>query len=105
MAFSEASGPSSDRWGSELLKGLAGRVTDNPEVVALDCVFSGFSRESLNVSFGGHLPWAHCWSRCWLLWMRALASVLFAVVTNSSQDRRSRPSLLIHNFIEGLSLS
>ena len=56
LVFSEASGSCSDYWGPELLEGLAGGVTDNPEVIALNCVFSGCSRDSLNVSFRGRLP-------------------------------------------------
>ena len=36
-----------------------------------------------------------------MLWIRALALALFAVVTNFSQDWRSRPTSSIHNFIEG----
>ncbi len=105
LAFSKVSGPCSDCWRPELLEGLAGGVTDNLQVVALDCVFSGCSWDPLNINFRGQLPRGHRWSRCWLLWMWVLASALFAVMTNSSQDRRSRPISSIHNFIEGLSPS
>ncbi len=63
------------------------------------------SLESLSVSFNGRFPLGQRWSRCWLLWMRALALALFATLTSLFQGSCCRPTLSIHNFIEGLSPS
>ena len=63
------------------------------------------SLESLSVSFSGRFPLGQHWSRCWLLWMRALALALFAALTSLSQGSYCRPTLSIHNFIKGLSPS
>ncbi len=69
-------------------------------VFSEDCLL-----ESLSVSFSDRFSLGQRWSKCWLLWMRALALALFAALTSLSQGSCCRPTSSIHNFIEGLSPS